>query len=94
MTDPTRPIRVKAEQFDPDKQPWPEGVREDYDPQISRCWSFRPWKKLAPPFNSLVYPGDWIVTRPDGLVEVVPEKLLPIDYAPEAEKPWWRRIGW
>lgn len=55
-----RPVVVDAEQFRPERKPWPEGVLE------KSGWSFGDYyiNTLEGPYN--VNPGDWIITGVKG----------------------------
>ena len=50
-----KPVVIEAEQFFPDKKPWPEGV-ETYHPKGDR------WRVWTLEGTMNVKPGDWIIT--------------------------------
>ena len=53
-----KPIVIEAEQFFPDKEPWPEGVRFDAsDAEVPDSFFLETLEG-----NSNVTPGDWIIT--------------------------------
>lgn len=51
-----KPVIVEAEQFFPDKKPWPKGAIES-----NRIYLFQ-----TSCFNYLLHPGDWIVQQENG----------------------------
>ena len=52
-----RPILVEAEQFFPDRKPWPEGVIDLKNEAIEEGWGIQTLEGMM-----LVTPGDWIIT--------------------------------
>ena len=70
-----KPVVVDAEQFDPDKNPWPAGVKA-----IHPHWSTSRnlgdnvplrYNFLSGSIASPILIGDWVVTNPDGARYVV-----------------------
>jgi hypothetical protein len=71
----TRPRTVQAEQFNPDVQPWPVGIKQWTDPIC---------KDTVTLFGSpreyiIVHPGDWIVDD-DGERRIVRKDIFPVVY--------------
>ena len=55
-----KPIVVEAEQFFPDKLPWPDGVEDRR--QGSLIGSTQPYEIKTLEGTHAVIPGDWIIT--------------------------------
>ena len=80
-----KPVIVEAAQFDPTKQPWPEGVRE-----IHKGWKAP--HDDPPRYNFIrpgamvgaIRPGDWIVTNQTGERYVVLQEYFEDTYEPVA----------
>ena len=68
-----KPIIVEAEQFDPNKKPWPTGVEE-----LKANWKGQMARDGGSRFHffgaalSKIQVGDWVVTCPGGARYVVP----------------------
>ena len=64
-----RPARVAAQQFFPDRKPWPEGVTELGGAHWSQQGTAQPHHSLVDPakgYSARVDPGDWIVSNQFG----------------------------
>jgi len=94
-----KPVEVTAEQFWPDRLPWPAGVRQAV---VTGSMYGRDdgqpdgWRIDDPVYDHRVRPGDWIVTS-EGVRRPVPDKSFRANYTlidePEPpQKPvdtWW-----
>lgn len=56
-----KPVVIEAEQFWPEKTPWPEGVIRDRWPRVTTSWRIETLEG-----SHVVTPGDWIITGVKG----------------------------
>lgn len=56
-----KPVVIEAEQFWPEKLPWPAGVVRDPAPHVTASW----WIETLEG-GHVVTPGDWIITGVKG----------------------------
>jgi hypothetical protein len=72
-----KPAEVHAEQFFPDRKPWPEGVYRNES--VGRYYLDRM------DLITRLATGDWIVQHESGRIEVVPRPVFAETYEPVEE---------
>lgn len=75
-----KPIVVEAEQFFPDKEPWPSGVVKDPAPHVTASWWIH-----TPEGGHVVVPGDWIITGIQGELYPCKPDIFEATYEPVEE---------
>lgn len=79
-------LTIEAEQFWPEKKPWPEGVSDDADPDTY-------WLDVGYDDNSAqvveIHPGDWIITNGETYTVDFREFCRAVDFPNRYERVNW-----
>lgn len=88
-----RPVVVEAEQFDPERRPWPAGVELAPGTIICKGEVLHIQARLG---DAAVHPGDWIVTGVAGEKYPVKDAIFRATYEPveDGPEPWSRPEPW
>lgn len=68
---------VKGEQFFPDSLPWPEGVQNYSNNVVLGAWGVAASENWV----MLLQPGDWVITKNNGVHDVCRQEVFEEHYA-------------
>jgi hypothetical protein len=87
-----RPVVVEAEQFDPERRPWPAGVELAPGTIIYKGEVLHIQARIG---DTIVRPGDWIVTGIAGKKYSVKDAIFRVMYEPveDGPEPWVERVA-
>ena len=76
-----KPVTVEAEQFFPEKKPWPRGIQIRLPHWANKSLNPQPtYGFLADGYTAKVEPGDWVVTNQTGERYMVRQALFSQTY--------------
>lgn len=88
-----KPVVVVAEQFDPERWPWPDGVEPGgmmslyTNNEMTRRYRWGSWVIRTAKGYTVVREGDWIVTGVKGEKYTVSDDIFRATYEPVADEP-------